>query len=470
MILPEIAAQIWLDAGLSGKALDRLAFAGTGPVLPSSFRVDDAAQATIGLSALAAAEIHRVRSGAIQNVNVDRRHAAAEFRSERYMRIAGAAAPELWDPIAGAYQCGDGRWVRIHTNFVHHRDGILAILGCDNDRDAVTRALAGWEAEAFETAVSDAGFLAALMRTPEEWDSHAQGQAVAALPLVSFEKLSDDETQPEPSRNLKPLPPEGRPLAGIRVLDLSRILAGPVCGRTLAAHGADVMRIGAAHLPSIEPAVMDTGRGKFSAHVDLETDDGKQTLYELLRQSDVFVQAYRPGALATRGFSAEYAAKVRPDIVYVSLSAYGHTGPWASKRGFDSLTQTATGINYAEMVAFGGEAPCSLPAQVLDHASGYLMAFGAMAGLMKRETEGGGWHVRVSLARTGHWLQGLGQDLTGIACIDPQFEDMADLLEESDSGFGVMTAVRHAGQLDATPPRWDRPSVPLGSHQAKWPD
>lgn len=465
----DIAAQVWRDAGLPADALGRLEMTGGGPVLPSSFRVDDAAQASIGVSALAAAEIQRIRSGEAQNVSIDRRHAAAEFRSERYMRVAGEAAPELWDPIAGAYPCGDGRWVRIHTNFEHHRDGILSILGCENDRDAVTAALASWEAETFETAVSDAGFLAAMMRSPEEWQAHPQSQAVAALPLVSFERLTDDEEQPEPSRNFEPQVAEERPLDGIRVLDLSRILAGPVCGRTLAAHGAEVLRIGAAHLPFIEPAVMDTGRGKRTAHLDLEGADGKQTLYELLADADVFVQAYRPGALEAKGFSADYAAKVRPDIVYVSLSAYGHTGLWANKPGFDSLTQTATGINHAEMVAFGGGAPRALPAQVLDHASGYLMAFGAMAGLIKRETEGGGWHVRVSLAGTGHWLQSLGQDQAGIACADQSFDDVQEFLETTESGFGAMTAVCHAGQLEKTLPRWDLPSVPLGTHEAVWP-
>lgn len=455
-------ARLWQAAGLDSEALADLTLTGADPVLPSLFRVGTAAQTAIGLSALAAAALHRQRSGVHQQVTVDMRHAAIEFRSERYMRVAGERPAALWDAIAGTYRCGDGRWVRLHTNFPHHRDGVLALLGCAYDRDAVAHALADWQAEAFETAAADAGLVVTMMRTPEEWQAHPQGAALAALPLFSIDKIADAPAAP--------LPAATRPLGGVRVLDLTRIIAGPVCGRALAAHGADVLRINAPHLPFVEPLVIDAGRGKRTAHIDLRQATGVETLRGLVQDADVFVQGYRPGAVAQWGFSPDAAAALRPGLVYVSLCAYGPSGPWAGRRGFDSLVQTANGINQQEAEAAGVDEPKPLPCQALDHASGYLMAFGAMAGLIRRASEGGSWHVQVSLAQTGHWLQSLGRVENGLDCHDPTFEEVTDLLEESQSGFGPLTAVRHAGRLSQTPPHWARPSMPLGSHPPAWPD
>jgi crotonobetainyl-CoA:carnitine CoA-transferase CaiB-like acyl-CoA transferase len=251
------------------------------------------------------------------------------------------------------------------------------------------------------------------------------------------------------------------------VLDLTRIIAGPVCGRTFAAHGADVLLITAPHLPSMQPLVIDTGRGKLSGFVDLRKASGRETLAALLRDADVFVQGYRPGAIAAHGFSPHEAARIRPGIIYVSLCAYGHEGPWAGRRGFDSLVQTATGLNVAEADAFGSREPKPLPAQVVDHATGYLLAFAAMAALMRRLTVGGSWHVRLSLAQTGFWLRRLGR-IDGMTCADPGFDDVSDYLEETLSGFGRLTAVRHSAEMSETPPYWARPSVPLGTHAAAW--
>jgi crotonobetainyl-CoA:carnitine CoA-transferase CaiB-like acyl-CoA transferase len=390
------------------------------------------------------------------------RDAAIEFRSERYLRIDGKPAPELWDKIAGLYRCGDGRWVRLHTNFPHHRDGVLKLLGCEHDRAAVQRALEGWKAEAFEEAAAQAGLVVTMTRSFAEWDATGQGRAVAGLPTFSIERIGDAPPQPVPSLG-------ERPLSGVRVLDLTRVIAGPVCGRTLAAHGADVLLVTGAHLPQMGPLVIDSGRGKLSAFVDLREQSGRETLRGLLRDADIFVQGFRPGAVSGNGFGPEEAARVQPGIVYVSLCAYGHEGPWANRRGFDSLVQNANGINDAEAVAAGADQPKPLPCQALDHAAGYLMALGAMAALARRASEGGSWHVRVSLAQTGHWIRGLGRVADGLSAPDPKFDDVRDRLEEIDSGFGHLTTVRHAAVMSETPPRWARPSVPLGTHKAEWP-
>ena len=456
-----ILTALWRHAGQRDDALEAVALTGGEPALPSSFAVGTAAQASIAASALAAAELWRLRTGRQQRVSVDMRDAAIEFRSERYMRIAGAARGEIWDKIAGLYRCGDARWVRLHTNFPHHRDGVLKLLGCEYSREGVQRALDGWQAEAFETAAAEAGLVVTATRSFAEWDAHGQGRAVAGLPVFSIEKIGDAPPLP--------LPPGERPLSGVRVLDLTRVIAGPVCGRTLAAHGADVMSVTAAQMPQMLPLVIDNGRGKLSAFVDLREPAGRAALARLVRDADIFVQGYRPGAMEKNGFGPDEAARLRPGIVYVSLSAYGHEGPWANRRGFDSLVQNANGMNCAEADAAGAKQPRPLPCQAIDHASGYLMAFGAMTALARRVTEGGSWHVRVSLAQTGQWMRGLGRLADGFACPDPGFDDVQDRLEENDSGFGRLTTVRHPATMSETPPHWARPSVPLGTHAPEWP-
>lgn len=453
-------AALWRLAGQDASALASVELTGIEPVLPSSFAVGTIAQTTIAAAALAAAELSRLRTGRRQQVNVPMRDAAIEFRSEHYLRIDGKAPEGHWDKIAGLFRCGD-RFVRLHTNFPHHRDRVLKLLGCDYDRTAVQRALDGWNAEEFETAAADAGCVVTMTRSFAEWDAHPQGKAIASLPVFSIEQIGDAPPQP--------LPAGDRPLSGVRVLDLTRVIAGPVCGRTLAVHGADVLMVTAQHLPQMMPLVTDNSRGKLSTYIDLRDASGRDTLAGLAREADIFVQGYRPGAVAGHGFSPEEAARLRPGIVYVSLCAYGHEGPWARRRGFDSLVQNANGLNDAEAQAAGSAQPKPLPCQALDHGAGFLMAFGAMTALARRVTQGGSWHVRVSLAQTGHWLRSFGRVADGLACGDPKSDDVRDRLYETDSGFGRLTAVRHAAVLSETPARWERPSVAPGTHAARWP-
>ena len=455
-----VLAALWQHAGGNPGGLNELSLSGRDPVLPSSFRVGTAAQAAIGAAALAAGEVHRARGGPTQQVSVDMRHAAVEFKSESHLRIDDGPAPALWDGIAGTYRCADDRWVRIHTNFAHHRDGILSILGCDNDRASVAQALSQWTGAAFETEAAECGMIASLMRDAADWDLHPQGLAVGAEPLLDIERIGDAPAE-RPAL-------AARPLEGVRVLDLTRIIAGPTAAGTLAAHGADVLLVTARHLPSVAPLVVDTGRGKRACHIDLREPEERDTLRELTAGADLFIQGYRPGVIAGLGFSPAAVAQIRPGIIYVSLSAYGHTGPWADRRGFDSIVQTASGFNAEEAAWAGVDGPKPLPCQALDHASGHLMAFGAMMAMTRRMHEGGSWRVRVSLARTGRWIRELGRIDAGFECQAPTQQDVGDLLEESDSGFGRLIAVRHAAQLSATPAHWALPSVPLGTHAPQW--
>lgn len=455
----DIAAGLLAAAGLPDTLLQMLDFSGDEPVLPSSFRVDAAAQAAIGAAGLAAAEIWRRRGGGAQRVAVALRAAAAEFRSERYLRIAGREPGEAWDALAGLYRTEDG-WVRLHTNFPHHRAGIVRLLGCDDTREAVAAALRGRRAEAFEREATGAGMCVAALRRFTEWDAHPHARFVADAPL-RVERIGDAPA--EPFR-----PGATRPLSSVRVLELTRVIAGPVGGRTLAAHGADVLHITGPGVPNLPGLLPDTNRGKRAAELDLKSAAGAGRLRELAAGADVFLQSYRHGALDRLGFGAQALARLRPGIVHASLSAYGEAGPWGGKRGFDSLVQVATGFNQAEAEAAGSAAPKPLPCQALDHASGHLLALGVMAALLRREREGGSWAVRVSLAATGRWLRGLGRVANGFAVVDPGLAEVADLLEESDSDYGRLRAVRHAAVLSATPAHWALGARRLGVDAPAW--
>jgi crotonobetainyl-CoA:carnitine CoA-transferase CaiB-like acyl-CoA transferase len=457
----DILADLWTSVGGDASALDAVTLTGDEPQLPSSFRVAAAAQVSIAAAGLAAAQLWRLRSGQSQDVAVDMRHAVVECRSERYLRVDGKPPGPAWDAIAGIYKTRDNRLVRLHTNFPHHRDAVCKVLSCKPERDQVQAALMQWDGEVFETAAYAGGCVVALMRSHDEWSASPHARALAELPLVSIEKIG--EAAP------KPWPKGDRPLAGLRVLDLSRVIAGPVAGRTLAVHGADVMLISSPNLPAIPWLTIDTGRGKLTSFVDLKSEQGREVLRGLLAQADIFAQGYRPKSIAALGFSPEDAAKVCPGIVYVSLSAYGRAGPWAPRRGFDSLVQTATGFNHAEGQAAGVDGPKELPAQMLDHATGYMMAFGAMLAKARQSREGGSWHVRVSLAQTGRWLWNLGRVADGFRAEDLKGESVMPFIEEIPSGFGQLRSVRHSAKLSKTPAFWCRPAMPLGSHPPEWP-
>lgn len=453
-------AALWRDAALPDEYLGDIELTGAEPVLPSSFAVATAAQVSLAAAALAACAVGGARGQPRQRVVVDMRHAALECRG---WFAVGGRVPDPWDKISGLYACRDG-YLRIHANFAHHRDGALRLLGLppgpDTERSAVAAALRDRRAFEFEAAAAAAGLVVAAARDFASWDAHAQAAAVRAAPLVAIERIGD-----APPRRRMALDAAARPLQGLRVLDLTRILAGPVAGRTLAAYGAEVMLVNAPALPNVE-AIVDTSRGKLSTHVDLGTADGAAALARLVAGAHVFVQGYRPGALAARGFAPADTARLRPGIVHASLSAYGADGPWADRRGFDSLVQTASGFNLAEAAACGRAEPRPLPLQILDYASGYLLAFGVLAALRRQSCEGGSWQVRVSLARTGHWLRSLGRVADGPAATTPNHEAY---LETYPGGYGDVVAVRHAARFSRTPPQWTRPAMPPGSHAPAWP-
>lgn len=453
--------EIFRAAGTPLTARDQIEIAGADPVLPIRYRVGTAGAATLGAMGLAAARLWRLRTGRGQKVSVDVRAAVASLRSSRYLRIDGAAPPALWDPLSGIYPLRDGRWIGVHCNFPIHRDAALRVLGAEPEREAMRRASREWDGPALEDAIHAAGGCAGYVRTETEWSRHPQAAAVAAQPLLEIRRIGDAPAEP--------LPPGARPLAGIRVLDLTRVLAGPTCARSLAEHGADVLKITAAHLPDSGAVEFDTGLGKLSTHLDLRQPAATEILMRLVREGDVFSQSYRPGALAARGFAPETLAQLRPGIVCVSLSAWGGEGPWRARRGFDTIVQAVSGMADASADARG---PRYLPVSAIDHVSGYLMACGAMIALERRATEGGSWLVQVALARVGRWIVDCGvlaEETYAGAPAELAEDELSRLLMDTVSPAGLVRHLRPVVQLSETPGGWSRPPVPLGYHPPVWP-
>jgi crotonobetainyl-CoA:carnitine CoA-transferase CaiB-like acyl-CoA transferase len=434
------------------------AIKGEDPVLPVRYRIGTAGAASLAALGLAVEELWELRGGARQRVDVDLRAAAVSLRSARYLRVNGKPPPPPWDPLSGFYPVREG-WISIHCNFRNHREAAMGVLGATT-REAGEQASRGWQGEALEDAIHVAGGCAGFVRSHAHWARHAQALAVATQPLIEIERIGDAPAEP--------LPEAPRPLAGVRVLDLTRVLAGPTCARSLAEHGADVLKISAGHLPDSGMMDLDTGIGKLSARIDLREPEGVAKLQALARDADVFSQSYRPGALARRGFAPEALAALRPGIVYVSLSAWGGSGPWRERRGFDSIVQSVSGIAHAHG---DGMKPRLLPVSAIDYVSGYLMAFGATVALARRAREGGSWLVRVALARVGKFIVDLGeprQPWAGLPEELPEAE-LAALMGEMDAPEGRIRFLQPVIQLPQTPPHWTRPPVPLGTHPPAWP-
>jgi crotonobetainyl-CoA:carnitine CoA-transferase CaiB-like acyl-CoA transferase len=439
---------------------------GADPVLPTPFRIGAAGAAALAATGLAAADLWELCTGRRQQVGVDLRQAAASLRSGHYLQVNGAKVRNERNPVMGMYPAKNGRWSYVHANFPNHRAAALRVLDCAENREAVRQAVAKWDALELEEAIIAAGGAGGMVRSMAEWAQHPQAAAIASLPLMEIIKIGD--SPPEK------LPDGDRPLSGIRVLDLTRVLAGPTCARTLAEHGADVLKITASHIAARDDQEYDTGHGKLSARLDLRQPRDLETLKGLVRGGDVFSQGYRPGTLANRGLSPEELAAVRPGLVYVSLSAFSHKGPWASRRGFDTVVQNVSGITTRQGELFPGAEPGPqfYPVSAIDYLTGYLMAFGAMVALARRAREGGSWLVRISLAQTGRWLVNHGEVPEAALKDVPKEIPQADIDRwsvESDTPVGRLRHLGPTVRLSETPPYWARPSVPLGHNEPVWP-
>ena len=448
-------------AGLPAAAADPVEIAGGGPVFPTRYNIVPPGAAVIAATGLAAAELWKLKTGRQQRVRVNAHAAAAALRSSRYLRVNGEKPAEDPEKITGFYPLRDGRWMYLHCNFFNLRDRNVGVLGVPAKRDAVTQAVAKWDGIELEEAIFAAGGACGFVRSEEEWRALPQMQTVARLPLLEIIKIGD-----APPR---PLPDGDRPLSGVRVLDLTRVLAGPTCARTLAEHGADVLRVTREDLADTGMTDFDTGIGKLCTHIDLRNPAEAATMRGLIGTCDVFSQSYRPGALAHHGLSPEALATQRPGIVYVTLSAWGHEGPWRARRGYDTVVQSANGMAYRP----NNERPAFLPVSAQDYVAGYLLAYGAMIALGRRVREGGSWLVRASLAGAGHWIRQHGLlEPSAYANLPAEFpaDELQSLLMQHDSPIGRLTHLAPVVQMSETPARWARPAVPRGFNEPVWPE
>ncbi|HPQ94129.1 MAG TPA: CoA transferase, partial [Thiolinea sp.] len=351
-------------------------------------------------------------------------------------------------------------WIRLHTNAKAHRKAALTVLGAVSDRDALRERVRHWDCDELEAAVVAAGGCAATMRTPAAWLEHPQGQAVAAEPLVHWHS----RPLTGPGAATRPHPPE-RPLQGIRILDLTRVLAGPVAGRFLAGFGAEVLRIDPPGWD--EPGVIpEVTLGKRCARLDLHTQPGREALLSLLAGADVLLHGYRPGALAALGLGEQVRHACNPDLIDVGLDAYGWNGPWAGRRGFDSLVQMSSGIAALGMALAGTEIPRPLPVQALDHATGYLLAAAVLQGLRQRAQQGQVLQARLSLARMARLLLSAGHDNQPEALAPETAADLAPWIEQT--AWGPAQRVHFPLTLAGCEVHWDYPASRLGSSVAQW--
>ncbi|WP_055491563.1 CoA transferase [Streptomyces sp. TP-A0356] len=451
----------WAALGGDPALVPRISTVVRDGALPSRLPVREVARACAGACALAAAEWCALRAGlpAVPEVRIDDGAVATAFHSERHLRVDGRE-PVTFAPLSRFWRTADG-WVRTHANYPHHRERLLGALGLAADApvETVAAVLAERSAAEVEESVYAAGGLAVALRTPEEWAAHEQGRAVAAYPLVARERLDTSPPRPLPPLAGEPL----LPAAGLRVLDLTRVIAGPVATRTLALLGADVLRIDSPHLPEIPDQHADMDIGKRSTVLDLTAPADRRTFDDLLARAHVVVTGYRPGALDRFGLSPEHLAERRPGLVMAQLSAWGANGPWGGRRGFDSLVQVATGIAATEGSV---ERPGALPAQALDHGTGYLLAAAVLRSLTEQTEEGGTRVVRLALARTAAWLMDGAVRDTGRA--RAAYDGPDPWLTETDSALGRLRYALPPVRLAGGPADWARPPGRWGQDPARW--
>jgi hypothetical protein len=438
---------------------------GEEPILRSPHYLGTGAAVARLLTGVGAGEMWRTRTGERQSLTVDARHAAAALTSYSHLRLMDPDEPPSFDRlgagrvVGGIVRARDGRFVQLHSSF---NDGPTVLeelgLGPDASREEVEAAVAARDSFELEEAFIRRRVCGGVVMSKGEWAAHPQGRAIADRPVVLITKIGEAPR--------KPLPPGDRPASGVRVVDLTRVLAGPTCAKTIAEHGADVLHVTAPHLDRVGPFDIETGIGKRQASLDLDVPEQAEAMRALISEADVFSQGYRLGTLARRGLAPEMLARLRPGIVCVSENCYGHVGPWSERPGWEQLGQAATGMSYREGAASSAGVPRLAPAAVNDYSTGYLAAYGAMMALARRATEGGSWHVQVSLAQTCMWYQRLGDDNDKNRA-DPG--DVSKFLAEMDTPhFGRIQYLAPALSMSVTEPRWDLPPAPSGTHEPVW--
>lgn len=455
--------------GVRGKGMpanDEVSITGADPVFSTKFKIGETCAAVVAGIGVAVTDIQELKTGRRQQVGIDARRAAAALRSTTYMQRPngnGAFAKVVnynhasMIKITQPWPTKDGRWVLPHFGLPNLQARMLKLLGCEPNPDSVGKAVAQWDALDLEAAIDEHRVCGGMVRSNAEWLRSEHGKVLAGKPIVEIIKIGDSDPEPFPEGD--------RPLSGIKALDLTRILAGPIAGRTLAEHGAEVLMVTAERLPQIAEHVIDTSHGKRSCFLDLSVAEDAAQLKVLAGETDVFSQGYRPGMLEGLGFGPEDMAAHRPGIVYVSINCYGADGPFSHRGGWEQVAQTMTGICNEG----SPERPKLLPAAACDYTTGYLAAYGALQALAKRATEGGSYHVRVSLCQSGMFIYRQGSVAFDAPDMDLSEDELQVLRIETAPALGPL---RHLGpvlHLSETTPRWTRPTPVLGGDAPEWP-
>jgi len=454
--------------GIRGRGMPadgEVTITGKDPVFSARFRIGEATANILAGVGVAVTDIHEMKTGRRQKVAIDVRHAAATCQSSKLMtrqepgggwKVVQSPSMEHMRSITQPWRCKDGRWYLPHFNLPHLHERVIGVLKCASNADAVATAVAQWDSHELEEAVAAARACGSVIRSNKEWLEHPHGKMLSGKPLIEITKIGDSDPVP--------FPQNGRPLAGIKVLDLTRILAGPIAARTLAENGADVLMITARHLPQVPEHVMDTSHGKRSCFLDFNNADDVATVRKLARSADVFSQGYRPGIMDKHGLSPEQLAAERPGIIYLSVSCYGYGGPFTNRGGWEQIAQCTTGI----CLDNGDERPKLLPASACDYTTGYNGAYGVLLALARRAREGGSYHVRVSLCRSGMHIYKQGHVRYPEAEMGITRADMDAIAIETRGGHGTLKHLGPVLKMSETKPFWDKPSPVLGSSKAEW--
>ena len=455
--------------GLKPPPKDEVTIAGADPVLSTRFKIGETCAAALGGVGVAVSDITEMKTGRRQKVAIDVRHAAASLRSSGYLQrpdAGGTFKPivnenhEAMRAITQPWATKDGRWVLPHFGLPNLQARMLKLLGCEPNPQSVAKAVATWDALDLEAAIDEARVCGGMVRSNDEWLAHPHGRGLAAKPIIEITKIG--ESDPEP------FPRDGRPLNGVRVLDLTRILAGPMAARTLAEHGADVLMVTAERLPQIPEHILDTNHGKRSCFLDLAHNEDALRLRKLVKGADVFSQGYRPGAISKLGFGPEELAALRPGIIYTSINCYGADGPFNHRGGWEQVAQTMTGLCHEGRTAARPDGPALLPGAACDYTTGYLAAYGILLALAQRARNGGSYHVRVSLCQSGMFVYRQGKVAFPGLDLDLSAAELDAIRIESRPKSGPL---RHLGpilKLSEAQPYWSRPTPQLGGDESEW--
>ncbi|HEX3487262.1 MAG TPA: CoA transferase [Micropepsaceae bacterium] len=452
-------------------ASGEVSIGGSDPFFKTPFKAGETTAASLAAIGIAANDIWEIRTGRRQKIGVAVRHAAATLRTGDYTvrRDEAGAYENIPIPAAQAHmltvtqpwRTKDGRYFLPHLNLPNLAERVLGVLKCENTPQGVSGAVGRWNADDLEEAIAEARACGGKIRSPSEWRAHPQGGYLAGRPVIEITRTGD-------------APPEAfhageRPLSGVRVLDLTRILAGPIAGRTLAEHGADVLMVTDENLPQTPEHVRDTSHGKRSCFLNLKREADAKQFAALMREADVVIDGYRPGRLAHLGFGIDSLMSLRPGIVYLSISCFGSGGPFAARAGWEQIAQAVTGVCHVQGERTGAGQPKLVFAPMCDYNTGYLAAYGVMLALARRSREGGSWKVNASLCQSAMFIQrqGLLQDFMNA----PGQLSEAELAENyvcADTCYGTLKTLGPALRMSQTPPHWARPTPRLGSDKPEW--